>query len=268
MNTFIDQFVEVFADNEYKADVQHYCELNGKSSSKELKKYLEKHFRKFKREYLGVNSDRKDELYSTMLASLNRILTDFTPAYKEVMDSNNSSLKELFNVKLTILKRLNEFISSNPTHAELSAKDIVYYFTVKNDFKYKYDIYLNNLYYGLKDDLKYINCTPEQFKMLFRPEGKKRMKTPEPIIWLSAYSHLLHFIKCLVDADFIPNTKKPSFNIIARNLFYEKEDGKYFRQSGTKRDVKDLTKFPYVDIKNMVVDKLNLKTRPSSELKK
>jgi hypothetical protein len=261
MSTFIDQFVEVFSENDYKADSQHYCELNGKSSPEELKKYLEKYFQKFKKEYLAVAPDGKDDLYSTMLASHNRILEDFTPVYKEVMYSNNSALKELFGVKLTVLKRLNEFISSNPTHAELSLKDIVYFFTVTKDFDDKYEIYLNNLYYGLKDDLHYINCTTVQFKMLFRPEGKKRMKTPEPIIWLSAYSYLLHFIKCLVDAGFIPSAKKPSFNVIAKNLFYEKEDGKYFRRSGNKRDVKDLSKFPYVEIKNMVYEKLKLKTR-------
>ena len=261
MNTFIDQFVEVFAENDYKADAQHYCELNGKTSPKELKEYLEKYFRKFKREYLNVAPDRMDDLYSTMLASHNRILADFTPAYIEIMHSNNSALKELFNVKLSVLKRLKEFISSNPTDAELSANDTVYYFTVTNDFKDKYDIYLNNLYYGLKDDFNYIKCTPDQFKMLFRPEGKKRMKTPEPIIWLAAYSYLLHFVKCLVDAGFIPNTKNPSFNVIARNIFFENENGNYFKRSGKKRDVKDLSKSPYIDIQNMVNEKLKLKTR-------
>jgi len=261
MNTLIDQFVEVFAENEYKSDAKQYCELNGKSSPKELKDYLEKHFRIFKREYLGVNLERKDDLYSTMLASHNRILTDFSKAYKEVMYSNNSALKELFNVKLIVLKEFNEFLNSNPTDAELTATDTVYYYTVTNDFKDKYDIYLNNLYYGLKDDFNYINCTPVQFKMLFRPEGKKRMKTPEPIIWLAAYSYLLHFIKCLVDTGFIPNTKKPSFNVIARNIFYEKENGNYFKRSGKKRDVKDLSKSPYIDIQNMVDEKLKIKTR-------
>ena len=261
MNTLIDQFVEVFAENEYKSDAKQYCELNGKSSPKELKDYLEKHFRIFKREYLGVNLERKDDLYSTMLASHNRILTDFSKAYKEVMYSNNSALKELFNVKLIVLKEFNEFLNSNPTDAELTATDTVYYYTVTNDFKDKYDIYLNNLYYGLKDDFNYINCTPVQFKMLFRPEGKKRMKTPEPIIWLAAYSYLLHFVKCLVDAGFIPNTKNPSFNVIARNIFYEKENGNYFKRSGKKRDVKDLSKSPYIDIQNMVDEKLKIKTR-------
>jgi hypothetical protein len=261
MNTFIDQFVEVFAENEYKSDAKQYCELNGQSSPMELKKYLDKHLRIFKREYLGVNPDRKDVLYSTMLASHNRILTDFTAAYKEVMYSNNPAFKELFNVKLIVLKEFNEFLNSNPTDAELTATDTVYYYTVTNDFKDKYDIYLNNLYYGLKDDFNYINCTPVQFKMLFRPEGKKRMKTPEPIIWLAAYSYLLHFIKCLVDTGFIPNTKNPSFNVIARNIFYEKENGNYFKRSGKKRDVKDLTKSPYVDIQNMVDEKLKIKTR-------
>lgn len=259
MNTFIDQFVEVFAENEYMADAQHYCELNGKSSPKELKNYLEKHFRKFKREYLGVNPDRKDDLYSTMLASHNRILTDFTPAYEEVMYSNNSSLKELFNVKLTILKELNEFLNSNPTDAELSANDTLFYFTVKNDFKDKYDIYLNNLYYGLKDDFHYIDCTPVQFKMLFRPAGKKRMKTPEPIIWLSGeYSYLCYFIQCLVRVGFILNSKKPSFNQIALNLFYKQEKGVPFTPANPKCDIKNPEISPYIDIKNMVEDKLKL----------
>ena len=266
MNTFIDQFVEIFAENDYKVDAQHYCELNGKSSPMELKKYLEKHFRIFKREYLGVNPDRKDDLYSTMLASHNRILSDFTPAYKEVMNSNNSSLKELFNVKLTVLKKLKEFLNSNPTDAELSANDTLFYFTVKNDFKDKYDIYLNNLYYGLKDDFHYIDCTPVQFKMLFRPEGKKRMKTPEPIIWYSgAYSHLAYFIKYLVKKEFIKRTNLPSVNQIAQELFYDNEEGKKFIISRIKSDIDDDSIFPYVDIKSMVDEKLRLKTRPSSD---
>ncbi len=251
MNTYIDQFVEIFAENDYKANVQPYCELNGKSSPKELKKYLEKHLQKFKREYIAVEPDSKDDLYSTMLASHNRILTDFTPAYKEVMYSNNSSLKELFNVKLTVLKKLNEFLNSNPTDAELSSKDTVYFFTVTKEFEDMYDIHLNRLYDGL-DNLQLINCSIVQFKMLFRPAGKKRMKTPEPIIWLSAYSYLMHFIKCLVDAGFIPNTKQPSFNQIAKKLFYDNEEGEYFKISSVKSDVKDAFKSPYIEIKSKV----------------
>ena len=264
MNTFIDQFVEVFAENDYKADAQHYCELNGKSSPKELKKYLEKHFRIFKREYLGVNPDRKDDLYSTMLASHNRILTDFTPAYKEVMNSNNSSLKELFNVKLAVLKELKEFLNSNPTDAELNSKDTVYYFTVTKEFDEKYEIHLNRLYDGLYN-LKLIKCTPVQFKMLFRPEGKKRMKTPEQVVWLSGeYSYLCYFIQCLVRVGFILNSKKPSFNQIALSLFYKQEKDVLFTPANPKCDIKNSEISPYIDIKNMVDDKLRLKTRPST----
>ena len=265
MNTFIDQFVEVFAENDYKVDAQHYCELNGKSSPKELKIYLEKHFRIFKREYLGVNPDRKDDLYSTMLASHNRILTDFTPAYKEVMYSNNSSLKELFIVKLTVLKKLKEFLNSNPTDAELNSKDTVYYFTVKKEFNEKYEIHLNRLYEGL-NNLQLVKCSPGQFKMLFRPEGKQRVKTPEPIIWYSgAYSHLAYFIKYLVKKEFIKRTNLPSVNQIAQELFYDNEEGKKFIISRIKSDIDDDSIFPYVDIKNMVDEKLRLKTRPSSD---
>ena len=263
MNTFIDQFVEVFAENEYKVDAQHYCELNGKSSPMELKKYLEKHFQKFKKEYLAVATDGKDDLYSTMLASQNRILTDFTPVYKEVMYSNNSSLKELFNVKLTVLKKLNEFLNSNPTDAELNSKDTVYYFTVTKEFDEKYEIHLFRLYDGLTN-LHFIKCTPVQFNMLFRPEGKKRMKTPEPIIWYSgAYSHLAYFIKYLVKIKFIKRTNLPSVNQIAQELFYDNKKEKKFIISRIKSDIDDDSIYPYVDIKNMVDEKLRLKTRPS-----
>ena len=50
-------------------------------------------------------------------------------------------MKELFNVKRIVLKRINEFISSNPTDALLSLKDTVYYFTVKKDLIDKHDMY-------------------------------------------------------------------------------------------------------------------------------
>lgn len=265
MNTFNNQFIEILADNEYqeildgdvnKPEVMHYYELNGNSSPKELKKYLERHFQKFKREYLAVEPDREDDLYSNMLASLNRILANFTPAYKEVMHSNNSSLKELFNVKRIVLINLDEFISSNPNSEENSSKDIIYYFTVKGEFEDMYDIHLNRLYDGL-NNLQFINCTPVQFKELFRPYGKTRRKTPEPIIWMSgSYAHLAYFIKCLVEADFIPNTKQPSFNQIAKKLFYDSEQGNFFETLSDKSDVKNRNKSPYLEIKSMVQSKL------------
>jgi hypothetical protein len=265
MNTFIDQFVEVFAENEYLTDARQYCELNGKSSPKELKNYLEKYFQIFKQEYFGVDPERKDDLYSTMLASLNRILADFTPVYKEVMYSNNSSLKELFNVKLSVLKKISEFLNSKPTDAELNSKDTVYYFTVTKEFNERYEIHLNRLYDGL-DKLQLIKCTPLQFKMLFRPEGKKRMKTPEPIIWYSgAYSHLAYFIKHLVSKKFIKRTNLPSVNQIAHELFYDNEKEKKFTISRIKSDIDDDSIYPYVDIKNMVDDKLRLNTRLSTD---
>ena len=198
-----------------------------------------------------------------MLASHNRILTDFTPAYKEVMYSNNSSLKELFNVKLSVLKKLNEFLNSNPTDAELNSKDTVYYFTVTKEFDEKYEIHLFRLYDGLTN-LHLIKCTPVQFNMLFRPEGKKRMKTPEPIIWYSgAYSHLAYFIKYLVKIKFIKRTNLPSVNQIAQKLFYDNKEEKKFSISRNKSDIDDDSIYPYVDIKNMVDEKLRLKTRPS-----
>jgi hypothetical protein len=268
MKTFIDQFEEIFAENEYKADNQPYCELNGKSSPKELKKYLEKHLQKFEREYIAVAPERKDDLYSTMLASHNRILTKFAPAYKEVMYSNNSFLKELFNVKLSVLKKFREFLNSSPTDAELNSKDTVYYFTVSKELYENYEIHLNRLYDGLHN-LQLIRCTPVQFKMLFRPDGEKRMKTPEPIVWYSgAYSHLAYFIKYLVKKKFIKRTNLPSVNQIAQALFYDNEEERKFIISRIKSDIDDDSIYPYVDIKNMVDDKLRLKTRPSSGLKK
>ena len=102
--------------------------------------------------------------------------------------------------------------------------------------------------------------------MLFRPEGKQRVKTPEPIIWYSgAYSHLAYFIKYLVKKEFIKRTNLPSVNQIAQELFYDNEEGRKFIISRIKSDIDDDSIFPYVDIKSMVDEKLRLKTRPSSD---
>jgi len=140
-------------------------------------------------------------------------------------------------------------------------KETAYYFSVNKEFTNKYDIYLNRLHEGLKDELKYIDCTTIEFKNLFRPKGTTYRKTPKPIIWLSgAYSHLAYFIKCLKDERFIPDSKKPSFNQIAKKLFYDNIEGKFFETKSDKSDVKETRISPYAEIKQ-IVNKI-LKNKP------
>lgn len=255
-----------FDDDGHLPDSLRYVELNGKSTPSELKDYLEKLFQKVKKELIAEDFESNENVYSELLAKLNHTLAEFKQAYYAAVKLNDKSLVELYDTKFNILKRVNEFIHSKKGGAvqniQKSAKDKVYYFTVEEEFTDKYDIYLNRIFDVLKNVLKFIDCTPSQFKNFFRPAGKTRNKTPEPIIWLSgAYSHLAFFIKCLVKAGFVPNTRQPSFNQIAKKLFYDVE-GKPFETSSDKSDVKDPSISPYAEIKQMVDDILN-KNKPT-----
>jgi hypothetical protein len=226
---------------EWRHQSKHFM-LNNPNSDFEIEKTI-KYIREANTFFFNMSG--------VQLLFLERLIEYLTPQLESIKNRIAFHHKEGFNPK------------TKQNHNKNTSQVSVYYFTVKEEFHYKYDMHLNNLYYGLKEEFHYINCTPVQFKMLFSPAGKKRMNTPEPIIWLSgAYSHLAYFIKYLVEIKFIKRTNFPSVNQIAQELFYDNEEEKKFIVSRIKSDIRDDNIAPYIDIKNMVNEKLSLKTRP------
>ncbi len=287
MNISINQFLEILAENDYKVqykeipdeidnrdeiiaglheildddghlpDSLRYFVVNDMTTSIEITDFIQNTFQSFKTEFLAGNQHHNDSLKQELVKQLNGIRKNIEQKISETKPLKDETLTNLFLVKLRYCDAVNDFLEqkqeSGVSKNKKTLRNTVYYFKVEQEFTGKYDIYLNRIYESLKNDLNLINCTPVQFKNLFRPSGKTRRATPEPIVWLSgSYSHLAYFIKCLAQSDFIPNSKHPSFNQIAKKLFYDNVEGKYFETSNDKSDVKDPNISPYHEIKNIV----------------
>lgn len=299
MNSFINQFLVILSDNEYISncreipeemdnrdefianlqesldegghlpDSLRFFELNGKNSANELKEFLEKSFQSFKNDYLAGQHVTDELLNKELINQINNIISEFKQTVSEAMQLNDSDLIELYETKFYYFEKVLDFLNLKPVkgghNKQKTTKKTVYYFTVQKEFaeKFKYNYYLNHLYEGLKDELGYIDCTLLEFNNLFCPIGKTKRKTPEPIIWTSgAYSHLAYFIQCLVKVGFIPNSRQPSFNQIAKKLFFDNLHGEYFEGESLKSDLKNRNKSPYLEINNMIQSRLK-KNQPT-----
>ena len=254
MSTFINQFIEILADNHYKPkyrdipnevdnrdeiiaklqeiieddghlpDSLRFFELNGISDSKELTTYLHKSFQQFKNEFLAGKHGDNDLFRNELLHQLDAIKINIEQAIYESKQLNDDSLNQMLAAKTRICDEVSEFITSTKVNSNqnIPKKEPV----ERRSFNWlKEEKLLQDFYNKMKSNqLITADTDISDFKAIFSNIPVSDIK--KPVQWEQGAKLFAYFFRKLIDNYYIP--RKPSWINLKYCFTYNREDiGKY-----------------------------------------
>ena len=254
MDSTIQKFIDVLADNDYRAkykeipddvdnrdeiiaelqtildddgllpDSLRFFELNGKASSSELALYLNKSFQQFKNEFLAEKHDDNELYKNELLKQIAEIKKEIEQIFYESKQLKDETLTQMFEAKAKMCDEASKFILSHQDKNidELSGKEP----QIKRSFKWlKEKGLLTHFFNILKlNELIAMDTDINDFMAVFSNIPISDIK--KPVQWEKGAKLFAYFFHNLITRNFIP--QKPSWINLQYCFTYNRNDiGQY-----------------------------------------
>ena len=254
MNSAIQKFMDILADNDYTAkykdipeeidnrdemvaeiqtildddgllpDSLRFFELNGKTTTSELESDLHKSFRQFRSEFLAGNYSGNDSFKHEVINQLENTMMEIKKALDESKQLKDETLLEMLEAKAVICEEVKTFVlnQQNTVEQKLPKKKQ----QEKRSFKWlKDEELLLNFYNHLKSNVLISKDTDvNDFKEVFSNIPISEIK--KPVQWEKGAKLFAYFFYNLIEKKFIP--QKPSWVNLQYCFTYNRNDiGQY-----------------------------------------
>ena len=254
MNSAIQKFMDILADNDYTAkykdipeeidnrdemvaeiqtildddgllpDSLRFFELNGKTTTSELESDLHKSFRQFRSEFLAGNYSGNDSFKHEVINQLENTMMEIKKALDESKQLKDETLLEMLEAKAVICEEVKTFVlnQQNTVEQKLPKKKQ----QERRSFKWlKDEELLLNFYNHLKSNVLISKDTDvNDFKEVFSNIPISEIK--KPVQWEKGAKLFAYFFYNLINRKFIP--QKPSWVNLQYCFTYNRNDiGQY-----------------------------------------
>jgi hypothetical protein len=254
MNSAIQKFMDILADNDYTAkykdipeeidnrdemvaeiqtildddgllpDSLRFFELNGKTTTSELESDLHKSFRQFRSEFLAGNYSGNDSFKHEVINQLENTMMEIKKALDESKQLKDETLLEMLEAKAVICEEVKTFVLNQQKTVEQKLPKKKQ--QERRSFKWlKDEELLLNFYNHLKSNVLISKDTDvNDFKEVFSNIPISEIK--KPVQWEKGAKLFAYFFYNLIERKFIP--QKPSWVNLQYCFTYNRNDiGQY-----------------------------------------
>ena len=254
MNSAIQKFMDILADNDYTAkykdipeeidnrdemvaeiqtildddgllpDSLRFFELNGKTTTSELESDLHKSFRQFRSEFLAGNYSGNDSFKHEVINQLENTMMEIKKALDESKQLKDETLLEMLEAKAVICEEVKTFVLNQQKTVEQKLPKKKQ--QERRSFKWlKDEELLLNFYNHLKSNVLISKDTDvNDFKEVFSNIPISEIK--KPVQWEKGAKLFAYFFYNLIEKKFIP--QKPSWVNLQYCFTYNRNDiGQY-----------------------------------------
>ena len=254
MNSAIQKFMDILADNDYTAkykdipeeidnrdemvaeiqtildddgllpDSLRFFELNGKTTTSELESDLHKSFRQFRSEFLAGNYSGNDSFKHEVINQLENTMMEIKKALDESKQLKDETLLEMLEAKAVICEEVKTFVLNQQKTVEQKLPKKKQ--QERRSFKWlKDEELLLNFYNHLKSNVLISKDTDvNDFKEVFSNIPISEIK--KPVQWEKGAKLFAYFFYNLINRKFIP--QKPSWVNLQYCFTYNRNDiGQY-----------------------------------------
>jgi len=254
MNSDIQKFMDILADNDYTAkykdipeeidnrdemvaeiqtildddgllpDSLRFFELNGKTTTSELESDLHKSFRQFRSEFLAGNYSGNDSFKHEVINQLENTMMEIKKALDESKQLKDETLLEMLEAKAVICEEVKTFVLNQQKTVEQKLPKKKQ--QERRSFKWlKDEELLLNFYNHLKSNVLISKDTDvNDFKEVFSNIPISEIK--KPVQWEKGAKLFAYFFYNLIERKFIP--QKPSWVNLQYCFTYNRNDiGQY-----------------------------------------